>query len=63
MKRLGKTRQRLLQVKDQISVAYKNGWSLRELAKIHQTSPGSIRAILLELGADMQRPGRKKKEK
>jgi hypothetical protein len=36
------------------------GQSLRYLAEIYNTSAGSIRALLIELGVELKSPGRPK---
>ncbi len=63
MYRLTDKKRELLQVKDQITLAYTNGWSLRDLAEAYHTSPGSIRTLLIEEGVTMRSRGRRKKEK
>ena len=62
MYKLTDKKRQLLQVKDQITLAYTNGWSLRDLADAHITSPGSIRTLLIEEGVTMRERGRRKKE-
>jgi len=62
MYKLTDKKRHLLQVKDQITLAYINGWSLRDLATAHITSPGSIRNLLIEEGIEMRQRGRRKKE-
>jgi hypothetical protein len=63
MKRLTDIKRRLLQAVSQITDAYEQGWTLRELAKMHNASPGSIRNLLIEEGVKMRSRGTRKKEK
>jgi lambda repressor-like predicted transcriptional regulator len=63
MKRLTDIKRRLMQAADQITDAYEKGWTLRELAKVHDASPGSIRNLLIEEGVKMRSRGTRKKEK
>jgi IS30 family transposase len=63
MEKFTDTRIRLLQVKEQLATAYKNGWSLREIAKVHNTAPSTIRALLIEEGVEMRKTGKRVKEK
>ena len=63
MYKLTDKKRQLLQIKDQITLAYTNGWSLRDLAGAYKTSPGSIRNLLIEEGVNMRERGRRKKEK
>jgi hypothetical protein len=63
MKRYGPRRVELNQVKSQIVKSYKSGFSLRQIAESHDTSHGSIRALLIEEGVKMRNPGRHRKEK
>lgn len=63
MYKLTDKKKHLLQMKDNIILAYTWGnLSLREVAKIYETSPGSIRALLIEEGIKMRERGRRKKE-
>jgi hypothetical protein len=65
MRKLTDTKRRLLQSATEIKLGYlANGQSLRYLAEIYDTSAGSIRALLIELGVELKSPGRPKtKEK
>ena len=62
MYKIGKTKLRLLQVQEQISTAYRNGWTIRNLAVAHDTSPGLVRTVLIESGVPLRKPGRRKGE-
>lgn len=61
MQRFGPVRIRLNQVKAQIVKAYNSGFSLRQIAYGHDTSPGSIRSLLIEAGVKMRKSGRRNK--
>jgi hypothetical protein len=63
MKRFGPVRIRLNPMKVQLKKSYKAGYSLREIARWHDTSAGTIRSILIEEGIQMRKPGRSRKEK
>ena len=63
MKRLSDNKRRLLSLKHYITTAYEQGMSLRYLAHAYDSSPGSIRNLLIEEGITMRRVGRPKKEK
>ena len=62
MYKLTDKKRKLLQVRGQITLAYINGWSLRDLATANITSPGSIRNLLIEEGIALRQRGRQKKE-
>jgi hypothetical protein len=62
MRKINSTKHKLLQVKEYIAEAYVSGTSLREVADSYQTSVGSIRALLIEMGIPLRKPGRPKKE-
>lgn len=47
---------------EQIREAYRNGATLREIGEVHEVSAGTIRNKLIELGEEMRRRGRRKKE-
>ena len=52
---------RLLQSAKEIRLGYEaQGQSLRYLAEIYDTSQGSIRLLLLELGVKLRGPGRQR---
>ncbi len=63
MKRLSENKKRLLSLKRYIVIAYEQGCSLRYLAHAYESSPGSIRNLLIEEGVTMRKAGRPKKEK
>ena len=63
MKRLSENKARLLSLKKYILIAYDQGCSLRYLAEAYNSSPGSIRNLLIEEGVTMRKVGRPKKEK
>ena len=65
MRQLTDTKRRLLQSATEIKLGYVAlGQSLRHLADVYDTSAGSIRALLIELGVELRSPGRPKtKEK
>ena len=63
MKRLSENKKRLLSLKGYIITAYESGCSLRYLAEAYESSPGSIRNLLIEEGVTMRKVGRPKKEK
>jgi len=63
MKRLSENKRMLLSLKGYIIEAYNLGTSLREIAKAYESSPGSIRNLLIEEGITMRKVGRPKKEK
>ena len=63
MKRLSENKKRLLSLKYYIMAAYDSGMSLRYLAHAYESSPGSIRNLLIEEGVTMRKVGRPKKEK
>jgi hypothetical protein len=50
-------------MKTQLKKSYKAGYSLREIARWHDTSAGTIRSILIEEGIQMRKPGRSRKDK
>jgi hypothetical protein len=61
MRRLTDTKRRLLQSATEIKLGYvAQSQSLRYLAEIYDTSAGSIRALLIELGVELRGPGRPK---
>lgn len=55
-------RSKLSHVREEISVAYANGLTLRELAKIHNVSPSTIRNLLISNDKPRRKPGRRKKQ-
>ena len=63
MKRLSENKRRLLHMKQYIINEYALGISLRDLARAYNSSPGSIRNLLIEEGVTMRKVGRPKKEK
>ena len=63
MKRLSENKKRLLSLKGYIILGYTTGSSLRYLTKAYESSPGSIRNLLIEEGVTMRKVGRPKKEK
>ena len=63
MKRLSANKKRLLAFKRYIIAGYMAGCSLRYLAKAYDSSPGSIRNLLIEEGVMMRKVGRPKKGK
>ena len=63
MKRLSENKKRLLHMKRYIIEAYEAGLSLRDIAEAYESSPGSIRNLLIEEGATMRKVGRPRKEK
>ena len=63
MKRLSENKRRLLFLKKYIMAGYEAGMSLRCLANAYESSPGSIRNLLIEEGVTMRKVGRPKKEK
>ena len=63
MKRLSDNKKRLLSLKYYITVSYESGMSLRYIAHMYDSSPGSIRNLLIEEGVTMRKVGRPKKEK
>ncbi len=61
MKRITDTKRRLLQSATEIKLGYvAQGQSLRHLALVYNTSAGSIRSLLIELGVELKNPGRPK---
>ncbi len=61
MRKLTDTKRRLLQSATEIKLGYvAQGQSLRYLAEIYDTSAGSIRVLLIELGVPLRSPGRPK---
>jgi len=64
MRQLTNTKRRLLQSATEIKLGYVTlGQSLKHLAGVYNTSPGSIKAILLEQGVELRGPGRPKTKK
>ena len=63
MDKLTDQKRELLQMKEYITKFYTLGVSLRQLSEWYNTSPGSIRTLLIEEGVKMRQRGRRKKEK
>jgi transposase-like protein len=57
-----KLKSKLTLAQDQILEAYRNGATLREIAEVHGVSSGTVRNKLIELGADLRKRGRRRKE-
>ena len=63
MRKLSDKKRELLMIKQHIIAAYETNWSLRDLAKMYDTSVGSIRNLLIEEGVTLRKQGRQKKKK
>ena len=50
MRKLSDKKRELLMLKDHVISAYEENYSLRDLAKLYDTSVGSIRNLLIEEG-------------
>jgi len=57
-----KLKSKLTLAQDQILEAYRNGATLREIAEVHGVSSGTVRNKLIELGADLRKRGRRRKD-
>lgn len=57
-----KLKSKLTLAQDQILEAYRNGATLREIADVHDVSSGTVRNKLIELGADLRKRGRRRKD-
>ncbi len=62
MRKLSDKKRELLILKDHVISAYEENYSLRDLAKLYDTSVGSIRNLLIEEGVTLKKQGRRKKE-
>ena len=57
-----KLKSKLTLAQDQIKEAYLNGATLREIADVHGVSSGTVRNKLIELGMDLRKRGRRRKD-
>ena len=57
-----KLKSKLTLAQDQILEAYRNGATLREIAEVHGVSSGTVRNKLIEVGADLRKRGRRRKD-
>lgn len=55
-------RNKLTMVRDQVHEAYQNGATLRDIARVHGVSAGTVRNLLKEMGVEMRARGRRKKQ-
>lgn len=55
-------RNKLAAVKELVRDAYRNGATIREIAEVHNASPGTVRNTLIEMGEKLRARGRKRKE-
>lgn len=57
-----KLKSKLTLAQEQIKEAYINGATLREIADVHGVSSGTVRNKLIELGMDLRKRGRRRKD-
>lgn len=54
-------RNKLATAHEQVTEAYKNGATLRQIGEVHGVSPGTVRNLLRELDVPMRDRGRRRK--
>ena len=59
---MSKANRKLVLVADQVSEAYKNGMTLREIATLHSVATGTVRNTLIESGIELRSRGRRRNE-
>jgi len=52
---------KLADIKTELVEAYENGHTVRQIARIYEVAPGTVRNRLLEAGAKLRPTGRRKK--
>lgn len=57
---MSRNRTNLVPVRDAIVEGYRNGATLRDLARVYASSPSTIRILLLKTGEVLRRKGRRK---
>lgn len=55
-----KLKSKLTAAQEQVREAYLNGVTLREIADVHGVSSGTVRNVLIEMGVNLRRRGRRR---